>query len=100
MLQDPTLAVVHGLVWQHGRPSAHGWVEIGDVCIFRGFKGKKRNPGHFATRWEEYYSELVIRETTRYTVAEALAENYRHQTYGPWVDRYLKYCKPKEGARP
>lgn len=97
IIHDPSLRVVHGLVWQAGTPSAHAWVEIGDQCIFRGIlEGEAR---YFSADWQEYYFELVVRETTRYTLREAITHNWKHNNYGPWEERYREFCRERPLAK-
>jgi hypothetical protein len=44
----------------------------------------------------EFFKRMRVQESTRYTVREAVAENYRTNHYGPWVEKYAALCR-KEG---
>jgi hypothetical protein len=91
---EASLWIMHGLCRPRGGALiAHGWLHIvcsgeimqggrmtnGDRCFYR-------LPGEtFNTIWQP---QLV----TRYRVSEALEQNRRHLTFGPWVPEYIERC--------
>lgn len=92
------IRVVHAIcLAPDGNEYAHAWVEQdGKFVIFAGMvDGEKQ---WFAGEVGEYYAEHKVQETVKYTPREALAENLKHETYGPWVDRYKALCAPKGKA--
>jgi len=85
------LVLVHGICsMPDGEPYAHAWVERGDECFFMGVLNGQRQ----AMRAEKgvFYPKFEVGETTRYTVAEAIAENARSNHYGPWRPEYVALC--------
>ena len=81
------LLIVHGIIAPDGEDLAHAWLERdGKVVIFSGIlKGDKTM---FECDLSEYYKESVVKETTKYTLLQAFAEETRTGHYGPWVERY------------
>jgi hypothetical protein len=78
-----------------GEPFAHAWVEeempgVPVVAWQDGFlQGKHVTYSMLA---EELRAAFHVQESTRYTPAEAHAENQRTMTFGPWLDRYQSLC--------
>lgn len=96
MVQGDRLKVVHAIcLAPDGHEYAHAWVEQdAKYVIFAGImEGEKE---WFAAEVGEYYAEHKVQETTKYTPKEALAENWKHETYGPWVERYKALCAPRQ----
>lgn len=80
-----------------GELFAHAWVEAalatGTFCIegviADGVRAYRMIP------ILQLYDRFIVVETARYTFAEADAENERHDTFGPWIPRYLALAKPR-----
>lgn len=91
-LHKSTLLVVHGicLMPDDGRPYAHAWVENPKKgeCIFKGIIGKEE--AYLFADKADFYKEMQVQETTKYTVKQACIENMKHETFGPWEEKYLK----------
>ncbi|HJS76762.1 MAG TPA: hypothetical protein VJ778_05090 [Burkholderiales bacterium] len=86
-----TLILVHGIAHSDaGEAYAHGWVEEGGKCWDAALLDGAR-VWYSVTR-DEYYAARQITETSRYTIREALAENLRTHSYGPWEPRYRGLC--------
>lgn len=100
--QTADLFLVHGLCRApDGHLYAHAWVEWertpADVqCVFAGIL--EGECGHFMGDRAAYYAEIHVEETTRYPVEAAIAENVRHNHYGPWVARYREHCRTQEAT--
>lgn len=76
---------------------AHAWVEQDEkFVIFAGILDGKKE--WFGAEVGEYYAEHRVQETTKYKPREAVAENWKHNTYGPWIERYKNLCAPKGKA--
>jgi hypothetical protein len=85
------LILVHGICsMPGGEPYAHAWVEREDQCIFVGALNGQRQTMMVETVF--FYLKFEVGETTRYTVAEAVAENARSNHYGPWKPEYIALC--------
>lgn len=74
---------------------AHAWLErldTDEVMVVQAGVVNGRKVYYSMTRAE---FETVLRpiEVTRYTVDEALAENRRTMSYGPWKAAYLAKCR-------
>lgn len=92
------MRVVHAVcLAPDGHEYAHAWVEQdGTFVIFAGIVNGQKE--WFAAKVSEYYTEHRVQGTTKYTPREVLAENLKHETYGPWVERYKALCAPKGKA--
>jgi hypothetical protein len=85
------LYLVHGIVYADGRPSAHAWVEDGDKVIFAGIlEGEK---SYFAAERKEYYRELKVKTTAKYSVKAAMRQNLITGNYGPWLPQLKALCR-------
>lgn len=88
------LFLVHGLCQApDGHPYAHAWVEDSrkTACIFRGIVDGETH--YFAAAKDEYYADAKVLEVTQYSVQEALEQNRRHGTFGPWEPRYIALAR-------
>lgn len=47
---------------------------------------------YYAQPLLEYYPRRLVQEATKYTVLEALSENYRSNHFGPWKSEYVALC--------
>jgi hypothetical protein len=84
--------LVHAIVGAPGgRDSAQAWVEENEqYVIFAGIlNGVKR---YFIANRKEFYDDINVKETTKYTVEQAIEQNLLHKTFGPWVKRYQELC--------
>jgi len=91
------MVIVHALcTTPGGEVFAHGWVEDEDEGI--AIHAVLTAPDALETRiWlsmpiAEYRDAMKVQDFTRYTLAEAYAENRRTESFGPWVERYLPFC--------
>jgi hypothetical protein len=85
--------VVHGLCKPTGREVvSHAWVEVSDAVVM-GFlvNGKRMFLAVAADDFARLYQPF---DTTRYSIAQAVAENDRSGHYGPWVERYDQVATP------
>jgi hypothetical protein len=99
-LHSGRLHLVHAVcLTPDGEEYAHAWVEQDEkIVIFAGIVNGAKS--YFAADAAEYYAESRVKETTKYTVRQALELNNLHETYGPWTERYLKLCRqPGEPRR-
>lgn len=87
------ISLVHGIVrGDDGNNYAHGWVEDSStrLAIFAGvLKGEKI---YFYTPIEEFYTKNRVKETTKYTIKEAIENNIRTIHFGPWEPKYVALC--------
>jgi hypothetical protein len=85
--------LVHAIcVTEEGREYAHGWVEDSQLkaVIFAGiWMGAKT---YFAAPFEEFFKTYRVKESTRYTIEEAMKMNLKTVSYGPWEDKYDALC--------
>lgn len=81
------LLIVHAIICPDGEDIAHAWLERdGKIVIFSGIiEGEKVL---VQCDLAEYYEQSIVKESTKYTLFEAYAEEVRHGHYGPWVPRY------------
>ena len=86
------LKLVHGIcVAPDGKKYSHAWVESDRrIAWFAGVVDGKKT--QLAAPIEEYYIEINVVETTKYTPRQAWEENYRHANYGPWLEKYKRLC--------
>ena len=90
--------IVHGVCRApDGEVFAHAWLEVGADVIQGGILDGER--GYFTMSSAEFRKALPVVDETRYTVLEALEENRRTRTYGPWVERYRELCVNNGGRR-
>lgn len=94
------LSITHALlkvnnkqfVGQHKGKFAHAWVndKKKKTILHSGIKGGER----VIISWdnEVYFEHHEIIEFTEYTVEEIIEMNAKFLSYGPWEERYLKYC--------
>lgn len=75
-----------------GERYAHAWVEdnAGRAHFFGMIGGEKKRIVKDA-KW--YRLELRVQEFREYNVHQAWAENKKHGTYGPWVEKYKELCR-------
>ena len=85
------LYLVHGIVYADGKPSAHAWAEQDGKCIFAGIlEGEK---SYFAAEQKEYYRELKVKTTAKYSVKAAMRQNLITGNYGPWLPELKALCR-------
>jgi hypothetical protein len=80
-----------------GERAVHAWVEDGDLVWDAGVLEDGRRV-RFSVERAEYYAHYRVQETTRYTMLEALIENQRSRSYGPWRSEYQALCRPRSSA--
>ena len=81
------LLLVHAICCApDGTPYSHAWVEDGNFCIDRGIFNNEYT--YFAVEKEEFYLAKCVQECTKYSLKEACELNMRHNSYGPWEERY------------
>lgn len=92
LLFSGRLRVVHAVVAApNGREAAQAWIEQDNqYVIFAGILDGVRS--YFAADRQEYYDDIKVKETTKYTVQQALELNLIHKTFGPWERRYQVLC--------
>jgi hypothetical protein len=87
------VSLVHGIVsGDDGGNYSHAWVEDDStrVAIFAGmWKGEKI---YFYAPIEEFYTQHRVKETTKYTIKEAIENNIRTIHFGPWEPKYEALC--------
>ena len=88
-----TLFLVHALCKPEKEIFAHAWVEEGEEAYWFGILNKQRML--FGSPRKKYRTGLGAFDITRYSVKHAAQENNRTNHYGPWIDRYQKYCKER-----
>ena len=74
-----------------GKPFSHAWVELGEKVCLGGLLDGVRV--FYSVPLAEFYEKMRVQESTRYTVREAVAENYRTNHYGPWLEKYRALCR-------
>jgi hypothetical protein len=87
---EAELVLVHGIVLERDRPTAHAWVEHEGGCVFKAILDGTAQ--YFRAARDEYYAELRVQETTRYTVHAARICNRQTRSYGPWQHYYRQHC--------
>lgn len=87
------ISLVHGIcVTEEGREYAHAWVEDSNarIAIFCGiWMGTKV---YFSAPLEEFFKTYAVKESTRYTIAEAVMKNLETVHFGPWEEKYGALC--------
>lgn len=90
--ESDELRLVHAVcVAPDGAEYSHAWVESNGTHVW--FEALTN--GHrvqYVSDLGEFYAEYQVKETTKYTPPQAWAENKKHETYGPWIDRYKLLC--------
>lgn len=80
-----------------GDPFAHAWVEHEGRVIQGGiFRGERV---WFSITVEEFHEKWRVRESTRYSVREALRLNRLTNHYGPWLEKYEALTRTAERVR-
>lgn len=69
---------------------SHAWLEDGMFVYTVGIENNERKK--FCILKATYYGQMRPYEITRYTIREAAEMNWKHRTYGPWEEKYLKGC--------
>lgn len=91
LIEFDEYSVVHGICLRPDEtPFAHGWVEHHGIAVQAGLLEGQRI--YYGVPLREFRERWRVREQTRYTVIEALRENYRSGHYGPWVEAYARLC--------
>ena len=89
------LVLVHAICKMpaDGRLYAHAWVEDKKKkqCIFKGIVNGKAD--YFGADMKEYHEHIMPQEITLYTVMQAVIENRKNGTLGPWKQEYKKLCR-------
>lgn len=97
--EDPSIChtneflLVHSIcISPDGTEYAHAWVEWTKrkLVMFAGIMNNEFS--YYMAPIEDYYKEFKVKETTKYTIREAVVENLKHENYGPWIDKYTKLC--------
>lgn len=87
------LTLVHGIcLSENGREFAHAWCEDKEygVVIFSGiYMGETV---YLAAPFENYFKVFKVKESTRYTVMEAVKNNLGTVHFGPWEEKYGALC--------
>lgn len=96
LVRSNKLTLVHGVLTvpegpKRGQPFAHAWVEEGGRVWQDGFLEDGTRVTWSMDR-KEFAEKLGLQKETRYTLLEALAENDRSGTYGPWLPEYQALC--------
>lgn len=91
------LKLVHAICLNpKGEEYSHAWIESTNshavnIVWFTGiYNGKRRQ---FAADPKEYYEEMKVKETTKYTPMQAWKMNEKFVTYGPWELKYQVLTK-------
>lgn len=86
-----TLLLVHGIMISVTNVEySHGWIEDDGYCWDAGIVLDEKI--YYRTPMLLYYEKRKVKETTKYTLEEALAENLKYETFGPWVQKYRDLC--------
>jgi hypothetical protein len=97
----PALAKANGFVLVHGvllapsgphegEPFAHAWVEeAGEVWNSGLLEGQLI---YYAVDRDEWYREMRLQDSTRYSPRAAWEANERSGHNGPWEERYRALC--------
>lgn len=91
-LRTDEFLIVHGVVAPYGKDFSHAWIEATkqDRVIFIGvIKGERQI---LSAERQEYYDEIKVKETTKYTFMQAYEEEKRTGEFGPWVPKYRELC--------
>ncbi len=90
--ESDELKLVHAVcVAPTGEEYSHAWVESNSTHVWFVAITNGHRVQYVADRGE-FYDEYQVKETTKYTPRQAWEENAKHETYGPWLDRYLRLC--------
>lgn len=91
IVKEGRLLIVHGIIEPEGKEISHAWLERdGKTVIFTGILNGERFM--VVGDLDEYYAKAKVKDTTKYTLFEAYAEELRTGHYGPWVERYRAIC--------
>jgi len=90
--------VVHGIcVLPDGSRIAHAWLERTDVeFVIEGMLLGPTKVYHAIPR-ATFHERWTVERCTRYTLAEAIAQNAAHDHFGPWDPEYAALCTPRSG---
>jgi hypothetical protein len=92
LVRDTGLVLVHGIGQSdRGDAYAHAWVEEGALCWDAALLDSGERV-FYAVDHAEFYAARRLQQTTRYTCRQALRENLRTGTYGPWRAEYQALC--------
>lgn len=91
--ESDELKLVHAIcLTPDGREYSHAWVESDDkYCWFKGIMNRETH--QFAASIKEYYEEIRVKETIKYSPRKALNLNHQYNNYGPWEERYISLCR-------
>lgn len=99
--EDPEVAervvLVHAVcISDCGREFAHAWIEDTkhSMAIFCGIYMDQKI--YLAAPLANFYIGYTVKESTRYTVKEAIEENLRTFNFGPWEEKYITLCNKGE----
>jgi len=89
--------VVHAICEIRGKRFAHAWVEYMQGSTLYRFEGVLVDGarGYRCHRPEAFEKLFSVEQSTRYTFAEVLALNERHNNFGPWLPEYLALCEAR-----
>lgn len=101
--REKTLLLAHGICRippgqaDSGHVFAHAWVEEnGNVWqwgILETVGPLNGERVEYSIEKADFYREMRVREVTLYTLKEVHAENTKHGTYGPWLEKYQALTK-------
>ena len=87
--------VVHAIVEPYGKPMAHAWIEDNyrNKVLFMGIIHGKREM--LSADRMEFYIDIKMKETTKYTPLQAYLAEKRTRQFGPWEEKYQVLCRDK-----
>jgi len=95
LMWSEKLVIVHGIAHfpegqsHAGEPFAHAWVEEDDLCWDAAMLDGEHV--YYSVRRDEFYAwlRIDIKDTTRYTVTDAIDAERASGHFGPWEEKYL-----------
>ncbi len=75
---------------QDGHRFAHAWLERDGKVIDSGILNGDQI--YYEVDQAHHYAKLRVQESKKYSMLEALTENHKHMTFGPWEQRFLDLC--------
>lgn len=96
LINDITLVHAICLPSENDREYAHAWVEDNNtkMAIFCGIYMDEKI--YLTAPLKDFLETYNVKESTRYTVDEAMKENLRTVSYGPWEKKYDALCTNKD----
>lgn len=92
LINDIILVHAICLPSENDREYAHAWVEDNKtkMAIFCGIYMDEKV--YLTAPLKDFLETYHVKESTRYTVHEALKQNLKTTHYGPWEDKYNALC--------